>query len=198
MIKKILIVLGAVIILSLSVLFSFTDKTVSYFDTASTSENRIGNLIKDHEVRMDFKADQNNLKSISLKIGTYGLTTLTTMDVQVIDENENMVMQKSVNLKDVTDNKYYTIAMDRYVESRGKTFTVIITSPDAENDNAISLYTNQPKGSTTHLFYDGVEQESVLTFRATYVNNFDVETLVVLLYFIAVIFCFILFIYKFL
>lgn len=195
--KKILITLGLVVIIVLAVLFSFPDETVSYYDTDSTLSNNIGDLVKDKEVRMEFVADKNNLGSIALKIGTYGRKNLTTMDVQILNEEKQLVVQKSINLMDIADNEYFKISFDSIVESRNKTFTVIISSPDATNEKSVAPYTYQRKGNTTHLYVDGEEQSSALAFRASYYNNFDITTFIVFLYFIAVIIGFVIFIYKF-
>jgi len=194
--KKFLIALGLVVILVMSVLYSYTDVTESYYDTESTQTTNIGNLTKDKEVRLEFIADKNNLGSISLMIGTYSRANLPTMDVQILDEEQRIVAQKSINLMDVTDNSYYKLSFVPYKESENRTFSVILSSPEAIGENAATIYTYQSKGDSTHLYLNGVEQNYSLACRASYYNNFDVATLVVLMYFIALIIFFIIFIYK--
>lgn len=196
--KKLLITLGIIIIVVLGILYSFTDVKESYYDTESTTATQMGYLVKDKKVRLTFTADKNNLGSISLMIGTSSRQNLTTMDVQILDEEQQIVTQQNIDLTSVTDNAYYQISFNKYVNSQNKTFTVLLSSPDATDDNAVVLYTYQKQGDSTHLFVDDKEQDYALAFRATYYNNFDLATFIVILYFITVIVFFVIFIYKFL
>ena len=137
--RKIFVSLGLVIIIVLAVLYSFPEVTNSYYDTHSTIANNIGYLVKNEEVKMEFTAEKDNLGSISLKIGTFKRTNLTTMDVRIFDDKQQLVMQKSVDLMNVQDNEYYKISFDPYMKSRDKKFTIVVTSPDATTENSVAL-----------------------------------------------------------
>jgi hypothetical protein len=195
--KIIFLTLGIIIIIGLAVMYSFPHRQVRYYDTQSDASDSIGDITADTDIRLEFTAMKDNLESISLKFGTYGRANTGNLNIELLDASGTVVFQESVNVAEVKDNVFTIFTFDPYVSSSQLTFTLLISSPDCAEKNAVTIYKCQPKGTTTQFFLNGEKQEQALVFAATY-HNFDVETLVVILFFITTILAFVIFIYKFL
>ena len=144
--KVLLITFGIIIVVALAVLYSFVDKQTSYYDTAAAPADTVGEITSDKEIQLSFVAEENNMKSISLKFGTYGRTNTGSLKVTLLDASEAVVFEKNIDVQDIKDNAFRTFTFTPYVNSSNQTFTLRISSSDGTPKNAVMIYTYGPQG----------------------------------------------------
>nr|WP_307990860.1 hypothetical protein [uncultured Niameybacter sp.] len=96
-------------------------------------------ITKNTPVSTTFNSPINNLNKIELIIGTYGRENNSTLQVKLINEEEEKIYDEIISAKDLKDNEAYTLNFKEQKNSKNKNYKLEIVS-DADKGNGITIY----------------------------------------------------------
>ena len=101
----------------------------------------IGEIAKDRMVEQCFETQEDiTISSIHVKFATYVRNNNCNLDVYILDEEGGTVQLAAVDCSTLSDNAIYSIYFDPYEIQKGKRYTIRFTSPDASEENAVTIY----------------------------------------------------------
>ncbi len=128
------------------------------------SEYTTGKIIPPNYVKYKFSVLFENLCGISFQVGTFGKKNLKGSLVLSLHYKDNIIEQKTINLKSVEDNSFITWYFTPITFSKNKQFTLIIRVEDVENDS-ICLWVNEEKISNHCLYINEEPQNFIPVFK---------------------------------
>lgn len=196
--SKIKFLILALVIVGLSVAYSFVDKTVSIYDTkVDTSDFQSISMEIGKELSQTFICTENNLDGISLKISADNVSdnTQVLIGYSLIDnDSKEIVSEGRVTLEELQSGSFFKIRFDRISECAEKEYVLTMSLLECPSGNIRLFYTPGNAGSM-ELDYDGEHIGGVEVMR-TLTHRFDVETFVVTICFAVYIILFMRWLYK--
>jgi hypothetical protein len=93
------------------------------------------------EVTQTFKAHQNQLRAVSVMLATYGRKNTCNLGIGLEEVSSNAVITKQTfSCADLHDS-FATISFAPLANSAGKTYRIVISSPDGMPGNAVTAWT---------------------------------------------------------
>lgn len=196
--SKIKFLILALVIVGLSVAYSFVDKTVSIYDTkVDTSDFQSISMEIGKELSQTFICTENNLDGISLKISADNVSdnTQVLIGYSLIDnDSKEIVSEGRVTLEELQSGNFFKIRFDRISECAEKEYVLTMSLLECPSGSVRLFYTPGNAGSM-ELRYDGEHIDGVEVMR-TLTHRFDVETFVVTICFAVYIILFMRWLYK--
>ena len=196
--SKIKFLILALVIVGLSVAYSFVDKTVSIYDTkVDTSDFQSISMEIGKELSQTFICTENNLDGISLKISADNVSdnTQVLIGYSLIDnDSKEIVSEGRVTLEELQSGSFFKIRFDRISECAEKEYVLTMSLLECPSGNIRLFYAPGNAGSM-ELDYDGEHIDGVEVMR-TLTHRFDVETFVVTICFAVYIILFMRWLYK--
>lgn len=108
-----------------------------------------------------------DIYGIGFSFATYERVNSCTISIEVYDENDICLFTKNLSAEELKDNAFYDFIFDEKIRPADTDFIrVIITSPDGEPGNAITLYSSLQEEVPGRILYVNEEGTSTnLTFR---------------------------------
>lgn len=142
--KKICLVTLAGLALFLVALYFIAGDAFRYENTASSSIDAtavVGEITPENSVRQSFTIDAERMVGYELKVATYNRVNSCTLFLQIIASDGTVLAENSVPAAELTDNSSYTVNLTTPIEGhQGETVQLLITSPDAAEGNAVTVY----------------------------------------------------------
>lgn len=88
----------------------------------------------------EIKAEYDGLYKISFLIGTYSRVNSNQINIKLVDENDRIIEEKTIDASKLIDNAQYDFTFDRMGNSEGKIYKLRITSPDADDENFEAIW----------------------------------------------------------
>lgn len=126
----------------------------------------IESITKDKTVEQNVIADYDKLNCVSLKMATYARNNIGTINVSLLDSNGNIVFSQDKNMQDIDDNSWVDFSFRELSNSKNQQYTLRVTSQDAENENAVTIYYG--KSEESEAVINGVRQEGTLNITMKY------------------------------
>jgi hypothetical protein len=148
--------LGVMSMIALSTTFSI-QTTWSKSDISLGNLSRptpVGPISKGTQVEQSFVSNHKDLYAIDLLTATYARANDATYIYELIDENDNLVFDKSLSSRDLKDNSWLRIEFPKISGSEGKTFRLRVYSNNATDSNSITFYYNLGPDLTPESFLE--------------------------------------------
>lgn len=101
----------------------------------------VGELLRGMEVRQRFTAEGDELRGVSLPLATYGRANTSTLRFAVEDGNGATLGETEIPTAGIADAEPMTVLFSENVPlEKGESYTLVITSPDAVEGNAVSVW----------------------------------------------------------
>jgi len=101
----------------------------------------IGEITSDIVIKQTFKANYNNLAEISIFFATYCDRNNTgIIKLQLFNENDVLINENQLRADTLKDNSYTDYIFESIIDSQGKYYSIVITSPDSTPGNAVTIY----------------------------------------------------------
>lgn len=114
----------------------------------------LGEITGEVTVKQSFLAKHNGLSSIEVLLATYKRSFQDKppdIEFSIIDKSSNSLVEEvTVGASHINDNQYFTIEFEPINNSEGRTFELVISSPNSEPGNAITAWVSVEK-----LYYNG-------------------------------------------
>lgn len=133
--------------------------------TGISNESVVGEIIEGTEVRQEIVPD-SNFFGVQILFATYANNNLNSnYNIKVLDENKKVIYDKNVNAKKFSDNSYYSIVLDENY-GNNKKVEVVITSSDAINGNALTIWKSEKDYYTDgDLYINGEKNTGDIVFN---------------------------------
>lgn len=142
--------------------------------------NTIGPVTVNTPVEQTFVSEQNGLTKIDLFLATYARTNTSNIYFTISDQHGESVFSKTVNASAIRDNSFFSLDFDTINNSKGKIYTIKITSDAQANDNAITAWaSNSDLYTSGNLYLNGSAANFDITFRIFYSENILSKKLII-------------------
>lgn len=126
----------------------------------------IGEICSGDVIEQQIPVDVD-IYGIGFDFATYNRINSCTVSIEIYDENDICLFTKDLSAEKLEDNAFYDFIFDEKIRPIDTDFIrVIITSPDGENGNAVTLYCSSQEEESERMLYINEEGTSAnLTFR---------------------------------
>lgn len=107
--------------------------------TIEAGEQVVGPIEANTQIEQSIIAEQNYLKQIDIRLATYARQNNCTVNLSLLDEDNNIMAQKEVDAATIKDNEFFSFKFKPIKESKERKYHVIINS-DADQNNAITAW----------------------------------------------------------
>lgn len=196
--KKMIWCLAVAIIIILSYFYAHIDKNSYIYDRNVDTKNfySTGLLVEDEDMTQTFISEEDVIDGIYIKISVVGNVEDVIMHYSLTDNATNKVVSAVVKASELENNKFNRLAIPKIEGAKGKTFTLTLSTENADAQNGIGFYLTPGRFNGQTLVVKGNETDGTIVAR-TLCHRFDVETFVVLLGMIAFVSGFMKVLYKF-
>ena len=126
----------------------------------------VGEIIGGKMVMQTFKPKSNGLSAVSVQLATYARTNHGEIKLRLEDVDSQKLAEKIVNAKKIKDNTYYIFPFDPILDSKGKTYRLIIQAEKSSPGNAITAWASKKKVySDGELTVGGIPMDGDLAMR---------------------------------
>lgn len=136
-------VLVAYVVLAV-LLFVVAGDQLRYHDEwtdAVHAASPIGEIVQDTEIRQPFRAEADEILSVSMLLSTYARQNSSQLIVAIEDETGERLAQSILSGTSVMDNEVREIAFFEPVKlTPGRWYSLVLTSPDAVPGNAVTAW----------------------------------------------------------
>lgn len=148
-------------------------------------------IVQEDIVKQDFICDNDTIEGISLFFGTYARQN--DSNINVLLKSDGIIVEKWIlDSGQLIDNSYHDFLLKtKVVNSRGKIYTIEITSDAVVESNAVTLYKNDSVEENNLTLNDIVVENSKICFKVIYniVDSTIVLKSCLLLGFLVIIVC---------
>jgi hypothetical protein len=120
-----------------------------------------GELVAGRMLEAEVVPRHPNFCGLELLIGTHKRTNTCTLCVQVLDAGGEVVGRQQVGAHTLTDNGWFMTRFMPQAGSSGNTYRVRVTSPDASEGNAVSIYCGEDDTLIYRAYYGAPSPDGV-------------------------------------
>lgn len=130
--------------------------------TNAVSSSTVGEIVAGRTIRQTVLVDANELYGFGLCLATYAHTNTSNLTVSFSDMDGNTLFEQTINASVLEDNVFRRFDFEDPLRNvKGSTFCISVSSPDAVNGNAVTIWSSTedsyPKGELT---VDGIVMEN--------------------------------------
>lgn len=202
--KKLISIIFIFILLALSAIYSITDKVEFVYNKNIDNSNytNLGEISGNTTVKQQFLCNRNGLCAVDIKFGTYDRKNSAILNYTIEDIDGNIMANGNIKTADISNNEFYHVKIPIIDNSKGKNYTLTITDNSAMNGNSVTIYTvpDNATNNTVKIIQNSNEKEindSVIAMKFV-THGFDIETFIIMIFFISFIALFIKILYRFL
>ncbi len=118
-----------------------------------TDEGRVLYFYGNQDYRFSFISPKENLNSVVIKLKNISIRNSKPLFFY-LNDNQNTIRQIKINGSNIGDSSMVRFAFSEIEESKNKEYTVILSSPESDINNAIGIHTdvlNHPVITTYHI-----------------------------------------------
>jgi SAM-dependent methyltransferase/glycosyltransferase involved in cell wall biosynthesis len=138
------------------------------FPLMPSLETPFGELLAGHVIEQTFSCTQDGLAALALKLGTFHRQLHSSLHLSVCDAAGRCLREVQTSTCRFRDNHLHYLTFPPLAESRGKTFTLRLTSPDATVENAVTVWARP--GTGRGLCLNGRPRKQELVFKPLYLS----------------------------
>jgi hypothetical protein len=120
---------------------------------SNSAEVAIGEIINEDKAIQTFKPKLNGLSAVSVMLATYARPTEGEIKFRLEDNNGKNLIEKVVSAKAILDNSYYNFTFEPILDSKDKTYRLIMWSEGSPSGKAITAWASKkdvyPEGKLT-------------------------------------------------
>lgn len=115
--------------------------------------HHVGEITKNSIIEQEFISSVDEITDIKLMVGTFARSNTSTLNLELKDIDDNILNTQKVKVNEVEDNKYLEIKLNQNIKNaNNKKFKLIISSDDAEYNNAITIWRSDKLLEQSKLF----------------------------------------------
>ncbi len=118
-----------------------------------TDEGKVLYFYGNQDYRFSFISPKENLNSVVIKLKNISIRNSKPLYFY-LNDNQNTIRQIKINGSNIGDSSMVRFAFSEIEESKNKEYTVILSSPESDINNAIGIHTdvlNHPVITTYHI-----------------------------------------------
>lgn len=182
--KRIRLIIIAIVLVVLSGVYSVIDKNNSVYDTSiDNSEFVSWELGQGDSVIQSFVSSEDALDGVSMKMSATGNIQDITAEFKLLDDKENVLVQKEISLEELESGKFFKVDFERQNQCKGKKYTAYIEVTHCDEMSKMVVYSTQGIMDNTEFLFTEESNENTMVLR-TITRRFDVETFIVTLCFV--------------
>ena len=186
-----------VLIVCSAFLYSYIDKMVMIydkeFDTSASLNSGIG---KEMQIEQKFICRENSLDGAGIKCSVVGDVSEIEVYYALKDSKEGKILEEgTVPASEIKDGKMFKFNLNQVSDCKNKEYVWLVRVKNADENAGIGFYYEGKTEENTSLYINGERRDGTLIMK-TITHRFDVETFVILLFFIVYIVVFMKFLYK--
>ena len=187
---------GLVLFSAFAYYYAHVERSTPIYVKDQTLVDTTGELTGEMIAEQSFTVPYNGLAALTILVGTYDRSNSALYTIRLFDAGGRQLFQGALAGSDFTDNEEQTIPIDPIEDSKDKIYRLQITSADAKPGNAIAIYTYPAADPASHLMINGQDTGKTLAVKSI-CRFFDIQTVIILVYFGLVVFAFLTYIYKY-
>ncbi len=190
-------IVGIIIVIILAYLYAHIAKVNAIYDKHVDNKDYISTGIVQGEIEQEFVCVEDTLDGITVKCSVPEKVENIFVNLTVYDESGKKVAESELNTNDMKNSKFNVFKFDTVENCKGKKFRVVFKNVNARFDEGVgtSFFYEGKVEDGSALKIDGKDVGGTLIMKSV-TNRFDLETMLVLLVFIAYIVGFMRVLYK--
>jgi SAM-dependent methyltransferase len=133
---------------------------------APCGETLLGELLAGQTIEQPFVSSADELAGVGLKISTYMRQLSSTLDLTLCDADGQQLHHLHLSAQNIHDNALHYLTFPPLIRSRGRKFTLRVTTPDAAPGNGVTLWARP--GPHNGLRIDRTVRGDELVFEPVY------------------------------
>lgn len=182
-IKKIIyMVIIGVAVLGFSYIYAHIDKNSYIYDRNMDTSLYYGTgiLKGGQSIEQTFISEEETIDGINLKVSQIGNVENVILHYSITDVQTGENVAASIPTIELNNNKFNQLAIPQIKEAKGKTYTLILTVENSDEQNGVSFHVAPGTVEGQKLNVTGNTSEGALVVRMI-CRRFDMETFIVLL-----------------
>ena len=192
--KKISILIIGALTIIVGLFYANIDKKTYIYDR-NNEENNVAIGTVEEEISQEFSVKEDTINALAIKGQYIGDVTNKELELQLVDEDNNVLLEKTIKESELANNKFTELPFDVIKDTANKKLTLVLRSIDFDKNNGISFVKNSASTPEMKLNINDEDTDGTLVFK-TITHRFDVETFVIFVLFILYIFVFIRVLYR--
>jgi len=140
---------------------------------SSPNGRHIGEITKNTVIKQTFLSNKNNLCAIQIMFATFARSNLSSVSLQLYDENDVLINKETIQSGTMIDNSYLRYKFPNINDSFGKKYTLVVSSNDAAPGNAVTIWCTNGNSFDGNLFINNQQQTDNLCIIPKYGNVLD-------------------------
>jgi SAM-dependent methyltransferase/glycosyltransferase involved in cell wall biosynthesis len=114
-------------------------------------EKPLRELLADHTIEQSFTGTQHGLSALGFKFSSYHRQLSSSLKLAIYDADGQRLREVTTSASRFCDNHMHYLRFPVIADSRGKTFQLRLTTPDAAPSNGVTLWTRPGAGEGLRL-----------------------------------------------
>jgi SAM-dependent methyltransferase/glycosyltransferase involved in cell wall biosynthesis len=141
----------------------------AYVPPTTPVETPLDELLAGHTIEQSFRCAQDDLSGLAIKFSTCHRDLTSSLHLAVCDSAGRRLREVRTSARCFRDNHLHCLTFPPLAESRGKEFTLQLTTPDAAAGNGVVLWTRP--GPHSGLRFDRRIHDDGLIFEPVYASS---------------------------
>lgn len=195
--KKLKYIITVIVVLAAAYLYAHIAKAnVIYDKEIDSSDYKSTEAVLDGPVSQQFRCVEKTLDGISVKSKVIGTPEQATIVYTLTEVSTGQIAAEGeVDAAKVKNSKFYKFSFDQVTDCKDRDYIFEARVDGATQEDAVAFYYEVKQEENTNLSVNGAHKEGTLILK-TITNRFDLETFIVVLFFVLYIVVFIKFLYK--
>jgi len=154
-------------------IFSSTDLSKGTDISITVNTNPVGEITNGTVIQQNFVSHEANLSVIGLLFATYKRANLDSNITIILMENQSKIAVRNITISpdQINDNSLYLFSFDPLIDSKNKTYTLMITSDGTPGKSATLWMNNTINDPKSQLYINSTKISGSLCIDTFYNNN---------------------------
>lgn len=190
-------IIGLLIIVILAYFYAHIAKLNVIYDKHIDNKAYISTGVAQNEISQEFVCVEDTLDGITAKCSVPDNKDGASVSLTLYDENGKKVAESELNTSEMKNSKFNKFSFDTVENCKGKTYRAVFknVNADIEAGKGVSFFYEGKIEKGSELNIDSKNIDGTMIMK-TVTNRFDLETMLVLLVFVAYIVVFMKVLYK--
>lgn len=195
--SKIRNITGLLVVIVLAYFYAHIAKLNVIYDKQVDNKAYISTGVAKEEIAQEFVCVEDTLDGLTVKCAVPDTKDGAGVMLTLYDEQGKKVAESERNTSDMKNSKFNIFKFDMVKNCKGKTYRAVFknVNADTEDGKGVSFYYEGKTEQGSALRIDSEDVEGTMILK-TVTNRFDLETMLVLLVFVAYIVIFMKVLYK--
>lgn len=190
------IIIMAAVLVAAYIYAHIAKANVIYDREEETSDYKSTEAVFDGTISQQFNCVEKTLDGVAVKSKVIG-NPEDAMVVYTLTEvsSGEIVAEGEVTAAKIKNSKFYKFSFDQVTECKDQDYIFEVRVDGATEEDTVAFYYETKQEENTNLSINGENKEGTLILK-TITNRFDLETFIVILFFVFYVVIFIKFLYK--